>query len=139
MTNQRWSPRSSAASNRAPLQRKRAAIVCLLAKRCNMRGDCSYLQSERFYSIGWPEIQSFVGPNFLACPAKYPSPNTKNTGKRTAKAVRVIGAGVSKPYRISNPRKPGNEMEAAGASPHFLHFRRHLLWLKDESLEDSAS
>jgi hypothetical protein len=33
-------------------QRERAAIVCLLAKRCNMRGDCSYLQSERFYSIG---------------------------------------------------------------------------------------
>src|SRR5437763_5173714 len=83
MTNQRWSPRSSAASNRAPLQRKRAAIVCLLAKRCNMRGDCSYLQSERFYSFGRPEIQSFVGANFLACPAKYPSPNTKNTGKRT--------------------------------------------------------
>jgi len=26
-----------------------------------MRGDCSYLQSERFYSIGRPEIQSFVG------------------------------------------------------------------------------
>jgi len=34
------------------LQRERAAIVSLLAKRCNMRGDCSYLQSERFYSIG---------------------------------------------------------------------------------------
>jgi hypothetical protein len=30
------------------LQRERAAIVCLLAKRCNMRGDCSYLQSECF-------------------------------------------------------------------------------------------
>ena len=43
------------------LQRERAAIVCLLAKRCNMRGDCSYLQSERFYSFGRPEIQSFVG------------------------------------------------------------------------------
>jgi hypothetical protein len=30
-------------------------------------------------------------------------------------------------------------MEAAGASPHFLHFWRHLLWLKDESPEDSAN
>src|SRR4029450_11972988 len=58
--------------------------------------------------------------NFLACPAKYPSPNTKNTGKRTAKAVRIIVAGVSKPYRISNARKPGSEMEAAGASPYVL-------------------
>jgi hypothetical protein len=30
-------------------------------------------------------------------------------------------------------------MEAAGASPYVLHFWRHLLWLKDESLEDSAN
>src|SRR5437667_1591082 len=63
--------------------------------------------------------------NFLACPAKYPSPNTKNTGKRTVKAVRVIVAGVSKPYRITNPRKPGSEM--GSSSDQSLRLRQAMI------------